>query len=246
MPKKIVAPAELPDENGDNQVAKKKPEATIQITPPNMMAARFALHGTTHLCVERFSMKSKAILEKIQKAGSQARSRKQREPKDFEELFELARYRDLAGWDGVNVSCIRNASIAACRLVGFKMVLAKLTLFTQADGHDREDGTPLMRIYSEDGQPKNWIAPVRNSTGVIDLRPRPRWDPGTWRLEPVITWDADAFSLTDVTNLLMRVGRQVGICEGRPDSRNSPGMGYGLFEVELASGVNREEEEKAA
>jgi hypothetical protein len=32
------------------------------------------------------------------------------------------------------------------------------------------------------------------------------------------------------------VGRQVGIGEGRPDSRNSCGMGWGLFEI-----VNRKE-----
>jgi len=31
--------------------------------------------------------------------------------------------------------------------------------------------------------------------------------------------------------LLARVGMQVGIGEGRPDSKNSAGMGWGLFEV---------------
>ena len=36
----------------------------------------------------------------------------------------------------------------------------------------------------------------------------------------------------DVTNLLMRVGQQVGIGEGRPDSKNSAGMGWGTFNVE--------------
>jgi len=30
----------------------------------------------------------------------------------------------------------------------------------------------------------------------------------------------------------MRVGQQVGICEGRPDSKNSAGMGWGLFTLE--------------
>ena len=43
--------------------------------------------------------------------------------------------------------------------------------------------------------------------------------------------DADQFSLTDITNLLSRVGAQVGIGEGRPDSKSSAGMGWGMFRL---------------
>jgi hypothetical protein len=32
-------------------------------------------------------------------------------------------------------------------------------------------------------------------------------------------------------NLLARVGMQVGIGEGRPDSRESAGIGFGLFRI---------------
>jgi len=35
-----------------------------------------------------------------------------------------------------------------------------------------------------------------------------------------------------LTNLLARAGLQVGIGEGRPDSKNSAGMGWGLFQIE--------------
>jgi hypothetical protein len=35
----------------------------------------------------------------------------------------------------------------------------------------------------------------------------------------------------DVTNLINRVGLQVGIGEGRPDSKDSAGIGLGLFEI---------------
>jgi ribosomal protein S17 len=41
----------------------------------------------------------------------------------------------------------------------------------------------------------------------------------------------DQFKVQDVANLLSRVGEQVGICEGRPDSKNSAGMGWGTFQV---------------
>jgi hypothetical protein len=49
-----------------------------------------------------------------------------------------------------------------------------------------------------------------------------------------IRYDADQFSATDVMNLIARVGMQVGIGEGRPDSKQSAGMGFGTFEVERA------------
>jgi hypothetical protein len=36
----------------------------------------------------------------------------------------------------------------------------------------------------------------------------------------------------DIVNLLARMGEQVGIGEGRADSRNSAGLGFGAFKVE--------------
>ena len=53
-----------------------------------------------------------------------------------------------------------------------------------------------------------------------------------WKAKLKIRFDADQFSLEDVTNLLSRVGQQVGIGEGRPDSKHSAGMGWGLFIIE--------------
>jgi hypothetical protein len=41
----------------------------------------------------------------------------------------------------------------------------------------------------------------------------------------------DQFTPEDVANLMARVGMQVGIGEGRPDSKNSAGMGWGLFKI---------------
>lgn len=54
-----------------------------------------------------------------------------------------------------------------------------------------------------------------------------------------IRFDADLFTKTDIVNLIMRVGAQVGIGEGRPDSKDSAGMGFGLFEI-----ITDEKEEK--
>ena len=127
--------------------------------------------------------------------------------------------------------------ISACKLCSYKMTVGKVALFVEADGYDRDDGTPLIQIHGP--EPEMWVSPARNATGVIDLRSRPRWSPGEWELRPRVRFDADLFTHTDVTNLVMRVGAQIGLCEGRPDSKNSAGIGYGLFEV-LNSGLESE------
>ena len=70
---------------------------------------------------------------------------------------------------------------------------------------------------------------VRNATGVADIRVRPMWR--EWTMSLTIRYDGDQFTAQDVTNLLSRVGMQVGIGEGRPDSRESAGLGWGTFEI---------------
>lgn len=228
-----------PDNSVEEQLLPKKGEQlAVQITRPNMMFLQFRLKGTEPLSVCRFSEKAKAEMMKTQSEGSTARSKKQRTAKDFHGLFVAAQYRDRKeGWCGLHAASIRNASISACRIVGFKMTLAKLGLFVMADGY-AEDGTPLLRIYGS--EPTEWIAPVRNANNTFDLRARPRWEPGEWELRPRIRFDGDMFTPTDVTNLIMRVGLQVGLGEGRPDSKDSAGIGFGLFELVA------EEQEKAA
>jgi hypothetical protein len=53
-----------------------------------------------------------------------------------------------------------------------------------------------------------------------------------WKMTVRVRYDADMFSHNDIINLMMRVGQQVGIGEGRPDSKNSAGMGWGLFDIQ--------------
>jgi hypothetical protein len=50
-----------------------------------------------------------------------------------------------------------------------------------------------------------------------------------------VVYDADQFTLEDVSNLLARAGMQVGIGEGRPDSKMSAGMGWGTFRIAAES-----------
>lgn len=199
---------------------------TVSIKPPNMQTIQLQLEGTAPLCINKFSTKAMEVLTGTQAGGSQSRSKKNREPKDFDALCEGAKHVSEEGWCGVHAAAFRAAMVSACRLVNIKMTLAKLSIFIMADGYDKEDGTPLVRIY---GEPEKWVAPVRNQTGVIDLRSRPLWR--KWSAKVRIRYDGDLYTAADIANLLQRVGDQVGIGEGRPDSKQSCGLGYGLFRL---------------
>jgi hypothetical protein len=198
----------------------------IVITAPRMMVAEFTCASTAPLCLNRFAIKAQVQMQAVQAAGSQAKSKKVREAKDFDALYKAASYR-CGEWYGVHAAALRLGMIDACRLVGFKMTLGKMAVRVLHDGLDDLDGTPLVRIYGD--PPVRDIRHVRNATGVIDLRARPLWR--EWSIKPRIEYDADQFSLIDVTNLLARVGKQIGIGEGRPYSRQSAGLGFGLFDV---------------
>jgi len=161
--------------------------------------------------------------------GKAASSKKNREAKLTDDSFHESRYISKDGWDGIHASAMRCAMISACRLVGYKMTLAKLSVFVIADGWDKEEPQiPLIRIY---GNPTKQEDVARVETGQPYVTVRAAYH--DWSAKVKIRWDEDQFTEDDITNLLMRVGMQVGLCEGRPDSKNSAGMGWGLFDVVL-------------
>lgn len=195
----------------------------VTIKAPDFRVAEFRIVGTAPYVQHRFHAKGEIMA--TQAAGSQAKSKRKREPKDFDSLYQKAMHRSREGWCGIPAGAFRNAMISACRTVGYKMTHAKLAAFVLADGYDADDGTPLVRI---EGNPRRHTSHARNDNGSVDIRVRPMWD--EWSATVRVRFDADMFSEADVANLLMRVGAQVGLGEGRPDSKNSAGMGWGLFE----------------
>ena len=205
-----------------------KKDAAVQISPPNLRRARFTIRGVAPYVQNKFSEKARIIMRETQEAGSTGKKGKKRDAKDFGATFEGAKHVSPQGWCGIPAPAFRNACVSACRMCGFKMTHAKLSVFVEPDGFDADDGTPLVKITK--GEPEYSELAVRNETGVCDIRPRPLWREG-WEAVVTLRFDADQFTLGDVTNLLLRAGLQVGIGEGRPDSRKSCGMGWGLFEI---------------
>jgi hypothetical protein len=199
---------------------------TIQISAPKIATAEFKIVGTAPYIQLRFSEKAINAMREKHEAGSQANKKKAKEARDFHEDFKQAQHISDEGWNGIPASAFRNGMISACRLVGFKMVLAKLSVFVTPDGFDKVDGVPLIKIK---GKPESHIMHARNATGVCDLRVRAKFWP--WSAVVRVQYDSGQVTATDAANLMTRVGAQVGIGEGRPDSKMSAGMGWGTFKL---------------
>lgn len=208
-------------------VTKETVSSVVQIKAPNIKAVTFLIEGTAPFVQAKFSEKAKNAIRDTQEAGSTSRGKKKREPKDFDATCDASVHYSKEGWVGIPAGAFRAGMISACRLVGFKMTLAKLSVFVEADGYDRDDGTPLVRLIA--GDYRRVDLHVRNATGVVDLRSRPMWE--EWGAKVTVRYDADQFTIQDVSNLMQRVGAQVGIGEGRPDSKSSAGMGWGTFQL---------------
>lgn len=205
----------------------KKETKTVTISAPNLKTAVFKITGIVPLVIHRFSAKTKAEMKLKMETGKAASSKKNREPKKTDDTYQESRYISKEGWDGLHAGAIRAAMISACRLVNFKMTLAKLSIFVIQDGWDaQEPQIPLIRIY---GKPQKQEDMARVETGQPYVTVRAAYH--NWSAKVKIRWDADQFTSDDIYNLLYRVGMQVGIGEGRPDSKKSAGMGWGLFEV---------------
>lgn len=203
---------------------------TVTIQPPRFGYAEFQIRGTERLVIHRFTTKLKNQMRLKMETGKAASSRKNREAKDSDRTFNEARYISAEGWDGVHAAAFRNALIDAMRLVGLKMTLGKMSIFVEPDGYDEaEPQIPLIRIF---GKAERQDDPARVETGQPYVTIRAAYN--KWSAKVRIRWDQDQYTLDDITNLLARVGMQCGIGEGRPNSKNSYGMGWGLFVIEQA------------
>lgn len=226
---KTIAKPEKPEKT------ERKSKAASAIAAPKFAVIAVPIKGSagSPLVVHAFSQKARSTMRETQEAGSVAKKNRKREPKDFADLFEQAKHVSRDGWEGVAAAAFRGALISACRLVGFKMTIGKLSVFIEADGVSRLDGTPLVRI---EGEATQFESMVRNANGSADIRVRPRYD--EWSALVRIRFDREQMSEEDICNLILRAGAQVGICEGRPDSSSSFGQGWGLFEIDTSKPIS--------
>jgi hypothetical protein len=207
---------------------KKTETKQIVIAPPNLKIATFLIRGTSPYVQHAFGGKAAKQMREMQVAGSAGKNKNKKQPKDFDAMREDATHYSEEGWIGIPAAAFRNAMVSACRIAGFVMAKAKLSIFCIEDGYDKHSGDGLVKITK--GTPIHKEHHVTLASGVMDIHARPMWMPG-WEAQVRIRYDADQFTETDIANLMMRVGMQIGVGEGRHDSKKSCGMGWGCFEL---------------
>jgi hypothetical protein len=205
---------------------------TAVISPLNFQSVKVRIEGVpgSPLVMNKFSSKNREAMMAKQEQGSRAKKGEKRAPKDFDAIYRSAMHIMQDGSFGFPAPGLRSALISACRVVGFAMTRAKLSVFVEADGIDQEDGTPLVRI---EGTPTRRDVAVRLADGGTDIIARPFFE--QWSADVTLTWDSDQFSSSDILNLLTRAGLQVGLGAGRHDSKSSTGMGWGSFKVSAST-----------
>lgn len=207
----------------------KNEELKVRVPKANMKVIELKVVGTAPYLQCRFPEKAMKAMMAKQQAGDKAKNKRARAARDFDADYQQSMHRFANKKCGIPCAAFRAAAISACRLVGYKMTLAKLSLFVEADGIDALDGIPLVEIQ---GKPEKHEMIGRNADGGADIRVRAMWR--EWSCKLRVRFDNDQFDVVDVVNLLDRAGQQVGVGEGRADSRNSAGMGLGFFKIETA------------
>jgi|TARA_R110001583_G_scaffold177725_1_gene333363 hypothetical protein len=205
----------------------------LTITAPNFQTLEVAITGNAPYVQHAFSQKMKEAIGKGMETGTPSTNKRKKAPKNFEQEFELAKHQSDEGWYGIPCAAFRNALVSACRVAGFPMTRAKLSIFVLADGYDKQDAgialSKITKVNNADGEPE-MLKSITRIKDTINVVARPLFKRG-WEANVRIRWDADQFTATDILNLMLRVGSQVGVGEGRPDSKQSTGMGWGTFDL---------------
>ncbi len=206
----------------------KKDDSVAEVRAPNIVQTRIRIRGTAPYVQAKFSHKARIkMMTDMATPKAAKKGKSERPPRDYDDDFLQAQHIDQDGCNGIPAPAFRAAMIDACRTVGLVMTKAKMSVFVLPDGFDRDDGTPMVRIISE--PPERMESLVRNDNGSADIRIRPMWR--NWEAVLGLEFDADMITASSVVNLLDRAGRQVGVGEGRPFSKNSTGQGWGTFTV---------------
>lgn len=200
----------------------------LKIPALNFRVMKVKIRGVTPYVQNRMSAKAQEIIERIQEAGTTAKGKKERPKKDFVDLYNCSMYESEDGWRGIPSAAFRKAMVRACSATSITMVTGKLSIFILHDGIDKDSGTSLTKITK--GKPRMIKSPVRIASGSMDIHSRALWEEG-WEATVTIDYDANLLEPEDIVNLLAHAGKQVGVGEGRPYTRDSEGVGWGQFEI---------------
>lgn len=226
-----IPPIEIPGKIKIEAESEEEGNVKISIPAPKFEQIVVGITGTAPYVQHRWSEKASSKLKEDQATGGVEYNtrRAKRAKRNYDEEAEAAAYKSKQGWYGIPTSHILAAMNDAAKQFKYGKIF-KRTVRIPADGFDYRCGTPLVRIQGADYRVD--VRPVRFQ-GVSSPCARPRWD--QWIAQVTFIYDPDMLTVKDLMNLLMRAGLNMGLGEGRPNSRVSVGMGWGTFAI-LESG----------
>lgn len=182
----------------------------IQLKRLGRLRADIPIEGTAPLIQNRFSEKARQMMLDRQQGTAL-----EREPKNPEALYEAALYRLPGDRYGHPAVAFKDAVVGGVRFYkGSKLTMTgvRTMLFVMGEGADM--------LVPIDGIPKMREDPVRNASGVADLRYRPVFWP--WRATLSVAYIPNQFSLSSLV-ALVDAGGNGGVGEWRPE--------FGTFKV---------------
>jgi len=191
----------------------------IQIKRIGRAMTTVRIEGTAPLIMHRFSLKARQQMLDKQRGRANVR-----EPKNPEELFEASLHRLPGDRYGFPASGFKDATVKGARhYKGSKLTMEgmKTTLFVVGEGPD-------MLVPILGSEPKMREDPVRNETGVADIRFRGEFWP--WYADLPILFVPTTITLESVV-ALVDAGGLSGVGDWRPASKKSYSGMYGTWKV---------------
>lgn len=184
--------------------------SVVQLKRLGRLQATIPIVGTAPLIQHKFSEKARQMMLDRQQGTAV-----EREPKNPEQLFEAATYRLDDSRFGHPAVGFKDAIVGGARFFrGSKLTMTGLRIMLFVRGEGAES---LVEII---GKPEMREDPVRNASGVADLRYRPVYWP--WAATLNVVFIANQISLDSLV-ALVDAGGNVGVGEWRPE--------FGTFKV---------------
>jgi hypothetical protein len=211
-------PAHLAEKSAGSVVHLKREEYA-----PKVIAIPMTVEQLSPLVVNNFSAKVQQQMLDAQ----MGKAKPKKAPKDPAACFEASKYLDAKGRDCFPIGGLRNSMISAARGSDFKMTELKQAIFIEGPDGPSQTLLPIKFGRCEMGQD-----PVRNSSGVADIRFRAYYH--DWSLSFTLHVMENVVSVVQAYQLLELAGFTVGIGEWRPAGKTGMGGPYGRFRIKAS------------
>ena len=210
------AQAEAPEKGEKKKKANDK--NIVKLAKLDIRRIAITVRGTSPLISNKFSQEALGMMRDKQQGKAKAKKK----AKDPEADMRGSMHFTEKGKPGFPAVAFKAAAVEAARFVDygrkFSMTSAKLMFHTVGD------------VLELMGEPEMYEAPVRNATGVCDIRYRAKFP--EWGCRIVVEYNENAISRDQLVSLFEIAGFSCGVGAWRPSSKEAKNGTHGRFSVE--------------